>query len=215
MKFALQALDERHLGILRLAGGPKSGHCTFRSLPKEYRDLDLPESEHLYELEKQGEFRWKDVGDECFRIEDTSGGLIAQIEREELTTAKFTLQAIRLPADFPIEFFERPAHPVKMKIVVSSVDGDRVVKFKGAVGHGGGLDLVESTTPYVLYFSAIRVIALFESVESNVPIRVELYGDFDHADIDGRPVSSFTGLRGGIGKDVLDHRPIGVGGIFC
>jgi len=106
-------------------------------------------------------------------------------------------------------------HPVDMKIVVSSTNEDREVEFKGAVGHGGGLDLVETTTPYELHFSAFIVIAMFESLDTDAPIKVELYGDFGQPNVADKPVSSFTGPRGGIGKDVRGYRSLGVGDIYC
>lgn len=211
MSFALRTKDGRQVGYLLLSGGPKSGDCTFRSFPEERGDLDLPESEYLTELEQQGELRWKDAGEGRFRIEDTSAELVGERDGDELTSARFSFILKPLPSGIVIG---EPVYSIEMKIVVSSMDKDRQVRFKGAVGHGGGLDLVESTTPYELQFSAKRVIALFESLDTDRSIMVELFGDFGQPNAADKPVSSFWGRGGGIGQDVQSDRSIGAGQIY-
>lgn len=87
MSFAIQSKDGRHLGFLLLAGGPVEGDCVFRSLPFESEGFDLRESEYLYELQQKGEFRWADVGDRNFRIEDPSSQVVAEINGGQMASS--------------------------------------------------------------------------------------------------------------------------------
>lgn len=96
MSFAVQTTSGRHLGFLLFASGSRSGNCLFRSLPTESADFDLPESQHLYELQQTGEFRWVDSGQGCFSIEDADGGSVAVIEQEQMTSSGLVFRVMRL-----------------------------------------------------------------------------------------------------------------------
>ncbi len=96
MSFAIQSKDGRHLGFLLLAGGPGEGDCIFRSLPTESEVFDLPESDHLYDLQRQGEFRWADVGDGNFRIEDATAQTVAEIIGDKMTTSELEFLVVPL-----------------------------------------------------------------------------------------------------------------------
>ena len=85
MSFAIQSKDGLHLGFLLLAGGPLEGDCIFRSLPSESEGFDLPESDYLYGLQQQGEFRWAVVGDGSFRIENDAAQMVAEISNGQMT----------------------------------------------------------------------------------------------------------------------------------
>ena len=87
MSFAIQSKEGLHLGFLLLSGGPAEGDCIFRSLPFESGDFDLPESDHLYDLQQRGEFRWADVGDGNFRIEDAAAQTVAEIIGDQMTAS--------------------------------------------------------------------------------------------------------------------------------
>lgn len=96
MSFAIQSKDGLHLGFLLLAGGPAEGDCVFRSLPSEPGGFDLPESDHLYYLQRQGEFRWAAVGRENFRIEDAAAQTVAEITGGQMTASEFEFLVIPL-----------------------------------------------------------------------------------------------------------------------
>ena len=96
MSFAIQSIDGQHLGFLLFAGGPAEGDCIFRSLPSETEGFELPESDHLFELQQQGEFRWFDVGDGGFRIEGAPEETVAEIIDGEMTSSNHRFLVIRL-----------------------------------------------------------------------------------------------------------------------
>lgn len=96
MSFAIQSKDGLHLGFLLLTGGPVEGDCVFRSLPSEPEGFNLPESDHLYELQQQGEFHWADVGDGSFRIEDAAAKTVAEIIGAQMTTTNHEFLVVPL-----------------------------------------------------------------------------------------------------------------------
>jgi len=108
----------------------------------------------------------------------------------------------------------RPQDPVDFRILVSSAKTGREVRFKGAIGQNGVLDLVETTTPYEKEFCAHNVIAMFESLDPLVPVKVELFGDIGQTWSNDRPICSFTGPHGGITQDIAGLKSLGAGGIY-
>ena len=96
MTFAIQTTDGQHLGFLLFAGGPESGDCIFRSLPNESGNFDIAESEHLFDLQQRGEFRWSRRGDESIAIEDSDGALVAELSESRLTSSAFVFNVLRL-----------------------------------------------------------------------------------------------------------------------
>ena len=107
-----------------------------------------------------------------------------------------------------------PTEPVELEIVVTSTKDGEEVRFKGAIGQGGELDLIKTTTPYRKRFHARSVIAMFESLDKNVLISVELFGDIGQPWGTDRPISSFMGPHGGIAKDFAGRRSFGAGAIY-
>ena len=108
----------------------------------------------------------------------------------------------------------QPSDPIEFRLVVSSTNAGREVRFKGAIGQGGNLDLVESTTPFEKRFTARSVIAMFESLDLSLPINVELFGDIGQSMSMDLPIRSFMGPNGGIAEDFIADRSLGVGGIY-
>lgn len=96
MSFAIQTNDGHHLGFLLFSGGPTEGDCIFRSLPKESEGFNLPESDYLFELQNQGEFRWFDVGGGRFRVENNSAETIAEIAGGQMTSSSHEFLVVRL-----------------------------------------------------------------------------------------------------------------------
>ena len=100
--------------------------------------------------------------------------------------------------------------PVDYEIVVSSFYPDREVTFKAAIGENGDLNLVESKTPFRKRFSAYRIIAMFETVDSNEKIKVELFAPSIRTE---GPIGGYCSNSGGIYKEIEGGTSI-FGGIF-
>ena len=96
MSFALQTGAGHHLGFLLLAGGPINGDCIFRSLPTAAGAFELPESEYLYQLQQQGEFRWTALGAGDYKIQDSAGRIVAEIKAGYLLSSQFQFTVVRL-----------------------------------------------------------------------------------------------------------------------
>ncbi len=81
---------------------------------------------------------------------------------------------------------------------VTSEQHGEETEFKAAVSHDGRLDLYIESTPFETDFKAGRIAALFESIEADGELKVELI-----AEIEGqrRKVSGFTGTSGAIFGD--------------
>jgi hypothetical protein len=81
---------------------------------------------------------------------------------------------------------------------VTTDDGGREARFKAAVSHDGRLDLYIEATPFEVDLLANRIAALFEAIDSDGRLRVQLI-----AEIEGqrRTVSGFGGRAGAIFDD--------------
>lgn len=84
---------------------------------------------------------------------------------------------------------------------VASEDSASETRFKAAVSCDGRLELYIESTPFEIEFGALRVAALFESVDDDGRLRVELL-----TEINGqrRPVLGFGGRSGVIFEDPTD-----------
>lgn len=81
---------------------------------------------------------------------------------------------------------------------VTTEDSRREARFKAAVSHDGRLDLYIEATPFEVELLASRVAALFEAIDSDDRLRVQLI-----AEIEGqqRTVAGFGGRAGAIFDD--------------
>jgi ATP-dependent Clp protease ATP-binding subunit ClpA len=88
--------------------------------------------------------------------------------------------------------------PHRYTLRVTSEDGVTATQFKAAVSHDGRLDLYIEATPFETEFLANRVVALFEAIDSDGRLKVELI-----TEVDGRsmPVSGVGGRAGAIFDD--------------
>ncbi len=105
-----------------------------------------------------------------------------------------------------------PTEPVDLEIVVTSTKSGREVQIKGAIGQGGELDLIDTSTPYRKRFRARSVIAMFESLDRDIFINVKLYGDIGQPWETDRPISAFMGPHGGIAKNFTHPKYFGGSG---
>ncbi len=81
---------------------------------------------------------------------------------------------------------------------VISEDGVGATQFKAAVSHDGRLDLYIESTPFETEFLASRVVALFEAIDGDGRLRVQLITEVDGQN---RPVAGVGGRAGAIFDD--------------
>ena len=92
--WVIRTAEGEHLGFLLMRGGPASGHCVIRSLPFDAGNFDIPESEHLFALQQQGEFPWSKT-DAGLRIYDGYGSTVATVDAGRMTSADFRYEITR------------------------------------------------------------------------------------------------------------------------
>ena len=108
----------------------------------------------------------------------------------------------------------RREKPVRYRIVVASPQPRCEVRFKGALGQNGELDLIETVTPFEKDFVAWKVVAMFESLERDLPISVSLFSFDETSSQPSMKIGGFTGSHGGIVKNVDPNNSIGAGSIY-
>lgn len=81
---------------------------------------------------------------------------------------------------------------------VTTEDSEQETRFKAAVSHDGRLDLYIESTPFETEFLANRVAALFEAIDSDGRLNVQLITEIEG---ERRPISRFGGRAGAIFDD--------------
>ena len=64
MSYAIQNIENEHLGFLLMDGGSSSGDCIFRSLPNKSEIFETEVSKILSQLQNLGEFQYTDSDEE-------------------------------------------------------------------------------------------------------------------------------------------------------
>ena len=71
----------------------------FRSLPKEPEHFDSPESNHLFTLQQQEEFRWFRCKDGSFRVENAAAETVAEIDGDHLKSSNHLYVVVHLESE--------------------------------------------------------------------------------------------------------------------
>jgi hypothetical protein len=95
MSFAIRRLSQDHLGFILMSGEKAEGDCIFRSLPRNSKDFQSPDSLLLFELQERGEFSWLQKSGKI-TIRDDHDSVVARIENNKLYIGNYVFEVISL-----------------------------------------------------------------------------------------------------------------------